>query len=237
MPPMPRGSLRCGRKKYSSHHALRRAIVGDGGVLVASELHGLVKGGRVGVHLASPAVEDRGQVGATAEPLAGRHHHAGVHVDCRHVGVPRVGDQRDAARPEARILVGAGDLLAELRRELAEDGGGVDADLLEDTAVHHRHDAAAAMIAVALPGAPLEAAGRPRGLGTGQIVLEPLQRRADAVAQGLEPGARLVLPGFDVGGEPRGNFGPVHRFSVWWSDAAAERTARARGLVFSGGDP
>ena len=46
--------------------------------------------------------------------------------------------------PEARVVGGAGNLLAEFRRELAEHGRDVDADLLEHAALHHRHDAAAA---------------------------------------------------------------------------------------------
>ena len=68
--------------------------------------------------------------------------------------------------PEAqnsRVLLGARDLLAELGRELAEDGRGVDADLLEHAPRHQAHDAAAAGSARmirALPGRALEAAGR-----------------------------------------------------------------------------
>ena len=61
--------------------------------------------------------------------------------------VLRMDDQRDAARPEARVLLGAGDLLAELGREFAVDGGDVDAGLLEDAAMHDGHDAAAAVAA------------------------------------------------------------------------------------------
>ena len=77
------------------------------------------------------------------------------------LGFHGMGDQRDAGGPEARVLLGAGHLLAELGRELAVHGRGVDADLLEDAAMHHRHDAAAALAVVALPRRALEAAGRP----------------------------------------------------------------------------
>ena len=45
---------------------------------------------------------------------------ARVHVHGRHVRVPGMGDQRNARGPEARVLGGARDLLAEFRRELAE---------------------------------------------------------------------------------------------------------------------
>ena len=62
--------------------------------------------------------------------------------------IVQVGDQRDAGSPEARVVGGAGDVLAEFRRELAVHGRAVDADLLEHAAVHHRHHAAAARRAV-----------------------------------------------------------------------------------------
>ena len=69
---------------------------------------------------------------------------ARVHVHRRHVRIPQVRDQRDAGGPEARVLLGAGDFLAEFRRELAVHGRAMHADLLEHAAVHHRHHAAAA---------------------------------------------------------------------------------------------
>ena len=71
----------------------------------------------------------------------------------------RVGDQRDAGGPEARVFLGARNLPAELRRELAVDGRDMHADLFEDAAVHHRHDAAAARRA-AVVGALPTACGR-----------------------------------------------------------------------------
>ena len=78
------------------------------------------------------------------------------------------------------------------------------ADLLEHAAVHHRHDAAAAGRAAmigALPGRAHEAAGRAvaeRGIRR-QRVFQRLERRADVVAQCLEPGARLGLAGIECG--------------------------------------
>ncbi len=116
-----------------------------------------------GILLRPAPVEHRRQVGAAAEPGLRRHDEAGVHVDGRDVRVPRMGDERDAGGPEARILVRAGDLAAELGRELAVHRRDVDADLLEDAPAHHRHDAAAARAAgmvLAVPGLALEAAGR-----------------------------------------------------------------------------
>ena len=71
---------------------------------------------------------------------------ARVHVHGRHVRIVRMRDQRDARGPEARIVVGAGNLLAEFRRELAVHGRAVHADLFEHAAVHHRHHAAAARL-------------------------------------------------------------------------------------------
>ena len=101
-------------------------------------------------------------------------------------------DQRNAARPEARVLLGARHLLAELGRELAVHRRGVDADLLEDAAMHHRHDAAAALAVVALPVASARSGRAPtRHAGRSSVILDRLEGRADAVAQRLEPGARL----------------------------------------------
>ena len=108
-------------------------VVGDR-VPRAGRLHGRVERQRIGVLLRAPGGEHRRQVAAAAEPPFGRHHEARVHVRGRHVRVVRMRDERDAGRPEARIVLGAGDLLAELGRELAVHGRGVDAGLLEHAA-------------------------------------------------------------------------------------------------------
>ncbi len=76
------------------------------------------------------------------------------------------------------------------------------ADLLEHPAVHHRHDAAAARAAGvigALPGRALEAAGRAIGqrAPAGSASSTVSKRRADVVAQLLEPGAGAVLAGVE----------------------------------------
>ena len=78
-------------------------------------------------------------------------------------GIAQMGDQRNARRPESRVGVGAGNLLAELGRELAEDGGDVDADLLEQASIHHRHDAAAARSAGMVAARPRRAHETPAG--------------------------------------------------------------------------
>ena len=52
-------------------------------------------------------------------------------------------DQADAGGPETRVMLGARDLRAELRAELAPDGGDVHADLFEHAAMQHTHHAAA----------------------------------------------------------------------------------------------
>ena len=118
--------------------------------------------------------------------------------------VLRMRDQRDAGSPETRIIGGAGNLLAEFGRELAEHGGAMHAYLLEHAPVHHRHHAAAAGLAGvvgARPGRTHEAAGglhaerRVRRQG----VLEGFESGADVVAQGFEPGAGAGLAGVEVG--------------------------------------
>src|SRR5256885_10096569 len=102
-------------------------------------------------------------------------------------------DQRDAARREARILGGARNLVAEFRRELAEDGRDVDPDLFEDAAVHQRHRAAAATLALPLPAD--EPAGRERGgVAAGVFVLDLLECGADSVAQCAKPHRGALLP-------------------------------------------
>ena len=98
-------------------------------------------------------------------------------------------DQRDAARPEPRIGIGARNLRRELGTERAPHRRDVDADLLEHPAAHAGHDAAAT--AVARPRLAREAAGRQvLVIGTGVAILERLERAADPIAQRLEPDAR-----------------------------------------------
>ena len=118
-------------------------------------------------------------------------------------------DQRDAGGPEARIVVGAGNLLAEFRRELAVHGRAMHADLLEHAAVHHRHHAAAARRAGmigALPRRAHEAAGRAIGQrrARGQRVLERLERRADVVAQRSNQARARSLRASSVAASGRG---------------------------------
>jgi hypothetical protein len=102
------------------------------------------------------------------------------------------------------IVLRAWNLLAELGSELSVHGGRVHAHFLEYAAGHEAHEAAAALIAAmvrALPGRALEA---PRGLVSVRCacregVFERLEARADAVAQLLKPGTRLVFALFQLG--------------------------------------
>ncbi len=142
-------------------------------------------------------IQHRRQVGAAAEPPFGGHHHARIHVRGGHMGARRMGDQRHARRPEARVVLGAGDLLAELRRELAMHGGSVDAGLLEHATRDQAHLPAAS--AAARIGAGPRLAHEParrlvaeRRTGR-QVRLQPLERRAQVVAQRLEPSPRALL--------------------------------------------
>ena len=106
--------------------------------------------------------------------------------------VLRVGDQRDAGRPEARIVSRAGDLRAELGREFAVHGRDVDADLLEDAAVHDRHDAASARragVVGPLPRTANEAASRPLGERSvrRQVILQRFQFTTDLASNVRKP--------------------------------------------------
>src|SRR5512143_3786478 len=117
----------------------------------------------------------------------------------RNVRIERMSDEGDAARPEARVLVGAWDLLGEFRREGAVDGRGVAADLLAHAAGHERHDPSAAVVAAMVPARPRglhEAAGGLsftswKSLGR---ILDRLEARADQPLELGEPGAGAVLP-------------------------------------------
>ena len=170
---------------------------------VAGGLHRGVEGDRVGIVLRAPALQHRRQVGAAAEPGFGGDDEARVHVHRRHVRVVQVGDERNAGGEKARVVGGAGNLLAEFRGEFAEHRRDMDADLLEYAALHHRHDAAAtrrAAVVGAVPGRAYEAAGRAigeRGAG-GEGVLQILECGHDLVAQRLKPGAGALFAGVDL---------------------------------------
>src|SRR5690606_36321558 len=131
-------------------------------------------------------------------PLARGHDHARVHMNRWHVRVLRMRDQRNAAGPIARVFLGSWNLLAEFRRELAMDRRDMHADLFEDAAMHDRHDAAAALAVILLPGRADEASGlaiRKRPL---QFIFKLFVACADAIAQFLEPGLSRLLLLFDV---------------------------------------
>src|ERR1700688_1171264 len=127
--------------------------------------------------------------------------------------IVRMRDQRNARGPEARIVFGAGDFLAEFRRELAMHGRAMHADFLEHAPADQRHHAAAARCAGmigALPWRARETAGgriAKRRLG-GQGVLQRLKRLADIVAKRLEPGLGAGLAGFDWCGIHRAHLIP-----------------------------
>src|SRR5439155_5259573 len=67
-------------------------IVRNTRMRVTSGSHRAVKGYCVGILLATSALEHRGEVGAAAEPGFRRDHIARVHMDCRHMGIVRMGD-------------------------------------------------------------------------------------------------------------------------------------------------
>ena len=103
MPPMPRGSLRCFRKKYSSHQRL------EARVQVGAERRERVAAGAVEVRARLPRSRStasgpcRRRTSTTGSPPVGSAaQHAHVHVHGRHVRVARMEHQRHAHRLERR---------------------------------------------------------------------------------------------------------------------------------------
>src|SRR3990172_12223765 len=153
---------------------------------------------RISVLLRAAAREHGSEIGAAAEPAPTRHHHARVHMRGGHIRIYGMGDEGDAARPEAWVVLGARNLLGEFRGKSSVHGRGVAADLLEHAAGHQRHDAAAAVLAALLGAGPRglhEAGGSfPRAAGKALgLVLYLFEACANLVAQMLEPeaGARV----------------------------------------------
>jgi len=162
-------------------------------VPVAAGLEGGVEVDGVLEALVALVGQQRGQVAAAAEPAPRGADEAGVHVHRRHARAAHVGDQRHAGGEEAGILIRAGDGPGHLGGEGPVDDRGVDANLLEEPAVHHAHDAAPARLAH--PGLALEPPRRARIQVGRRLVLEGFESGVNAVAQGLEPftGAGLAV--------------------------------------------
>jgi hypothetical protein len=109
-----------------------------------------------------------------------------------------VRDQADAAGPETRVFAGALHLLGEFRREGAEHGGRMHADLLEQPSAHHAHDTAAFVVTPG-PRSLYKAPGLAGIEVGGGLILQRLEHGHDGVAQAFKPGARLCLAGFQIG--------------------------------------
>ena len=125
---------------------------------------------------------DRGQIGTATEPGFAGDDVARVHMRRRDERRAHMGDERDAARPEARILRGARDLVAQLGREFARYGRDVNPDLLENLPAQDRNRPAAS--SRPLPVLAIETARRPSlGACAGEFVLDRLELGADAVAE------------------------------------------------------
>ena len=158
---------------------------------VAGGLHGGVEGHGVRVILTTIRHQHGRQVAAAAEPALGRGDEAGVHVNRRNARADGVADQADPRREEARIDVGAGHVLGVVSGKGAMHRRDVDADLFEQPAVHHAHDAPAAL--GPLPSGAHEATGFAGEQVGGGCILQRLEGGMDAVAQMFEPGAGLDL--------------------------------------------
>src|SRR5690606_12466017 len=115
-----------------------------------------------------------------------------------HIGVLRMRDQRNATCPVTRVFLGTGNLLAEFRRELAIDGGDVDADLSKDAALHYRHDDTDAAAFILLRLRTDEAARLAVGKRALQFIFKLFEACADAVTQFLEPALCRLLFVFDI---------------------------------------
>ena len=177
---------------------------------IAGGLVGGVKFDRVGMIVAPLPIEHRRQVAAAAEPALCRADLPRVHVDGGHARVVHMRDQRNAGGPEARVVLRAVHLLAELFRERAMHGRDMNADLLENAASHDRHFAAAFVFhaVAARPGRALEASGGLPGERACQFGFDFLEFGADQVAKLAKPGrgAGLSLLGLRVGGGSHGRF-------------------------------
>ncbi len=94
-----------------------------------------------------------------------------------------------------RIVFRARNLLAEFRRKLAMDGRAMNARLLEQPAVQHGHDAAAAIV-FAGPWGLLEAAC---GCRTRRFIFKLFELGNNPVPQGFKPEAGGIFLAFDSG--------------------------------------
>ncbi len=140
--------------------------------------------------------EDGRDIATTAKPAIAGDDHARIEMCCAYMRIAGVGDKGNAGCKETRILVGAWHVLAEFGREFTPDGRDIDANLLEYSATHHRHDTAAMECAVlvfaSVPGCADKAASlglvaqnrRITGYG---LVFYCFIGSADPVAQCLEP--------------------------------------------------
>src|SRR4029077_7716813 len=162
-----------------------------------------MEGNAVGVGLIAALVKKRRKIRAATEPGFAGDDKPGVHVHRWHVRVVQMRDKRNARCPETRVSVGAWNLLAEFRRELAVHGRTMPAALLEDASVHHCYDAPTTRCATmvgSLPRRMNEPARRTvgeRGF-RGQRIFQHLEGRANIITQRFEPGSRARLAGFKL---------------------------------------
>ncbi len=181
-------------------------VVGrDLGMGVTGALHRGVKRDRVGIVLGAAGIEHRREVSAAAEPGLGGHHEARVHVHGRHVRVVQVGDQRDARRPEPRIGVGAGNVLAGIRgrtrRARSSNARRPSRTPGRASSTSRRRRRGRRRGSVRCQGVRSK---RPAGrsdsvLPAGRASSTRLEGRADVIAQALEPAAGARLAVFERG--------------------------------------
>src|SRR5207249_7898910 len=91
--------------------ALILRVGGDAGMCIASPFHRGVKGDRVAIVLPAAPLEHGRQVRAAAKPSLSGHHEARVHVGRRYVRILRMGYERNAGSPKARVVFGPWEFL------------------------------------------------------------------------------------------------------------------------------
>ena len=194
MPPIPRGSLRCFRKKYSSHHALNRSASATfawrsqasriaAWNSKASGRSGTRRASSIGVRSAPPP--NQVLVVRTSRTFMWAVGTCGLHGWAM-TETPAAQKRGSSAAPgnlRRRIRPGRPRTPSSNARPSSRTAG-------RAASPCDRRRRAPPLASVAAPRLDREAAGLPRGVGAGKLVLEPLHRRDDPLLQSAKPRRR-----------------------------------------------